>query len=418
MKGSIKELSNNLIDSLKSELKYAWEEITLLYELDEDHIQKDPDTICRFILDKTMRILQASKGFIILFDGVEKVFVKGIKKERIKSQGIRAGNGIIGRVIQNGSPIIINNKLELVEDAFLKTANLKVSSLLSVPLKVHDRVIGVMGIFDKALGEDFKVREQRLAFSIATQAAFAIEDVELNAKLNEELKKTKKQLIHSERLSLIGELSANVSHEVKNPLVIISINAKELIKKFSKDAPAIEHLNRIERQAKKAMMIIEGLLTFAREFPLEIKSVNVNDIIENSLILVEGQMTSSNIKLNKKLNPSLPDIQADPRQLEQVCLNIILNAIQSMPDGGELTISTLKNKKFIQIVFADTGCGILEENYNKIFEPFFTTKGEGSTGLGLAISHRIIKNHKGDIEFNSKVGEGTTFTIKLPLERR
>lgn len=406
MKGSIKELDNNLINSLKSELEYAWEEIDFFYKLDEDHIQKDPETICRFILDKVIEILQASKGFIILFDSSEKIFVKGIEEEKIKSQGIKDGHGIIGRVIQNGHPIIINDKDELVKDIFLKTLNIKIS-LLAVPLKAHDRIIGIMSIFDKTSGEEFRIREQRLASSIATQAAFAVD-----------LKKTKKQLVHSERLSLIGELSANVAHEVKNPLVTISINAKGLIKKFSKDDPAIERIARIERQANKAMRIIEGLLTFARKTSLEIKSVNVNDIIENSLILVDGQMTSSNIKIKRELSPSLPDIQGDSTQLGQVFLNIILNAIDAMPGEGELIISTSKNKKSVQIVFADTGCGIPEGNYNEIFKPFFTTKGERNTGLGLSISYGIIKKHGGDIKFNSKVGEGTTFTIKLPIKRR
>ncbi len=407
MKESIKELDNSLIDSLKSELEYDWEEIAVLYELDEDHIQKDPEAICNFILDKAIEILQVSKGFLILFDGVEKVFVRGIEAEKIKSDEIRKGNGIMGKVIQDGNPIIINNKDELVKDTFFKSMNHGISSLLSVPLKVHDRVIGIMSIFDKTSGEDFKMREERLVSSIATQAAFAIEDVRLTD-----------QLIHSERLSLIGKIGANIAHEVKNPLSVIFSNAEELLEEFSGDDSAIEPINSIKRQATKAMRIIAGLLTFAKRTPLEIELVNVNDIIENSLMLVESQRVNSNIKLNKNLDLRLPNIQGDVRQLEQVCLNIILNAIQSMRDGGELTISTSKDKNDVQIIFKDTGCGIAEKNRNKIFTPFFTTKGEGNTGLGLSITQGIIESHDGKIEVDSEVGQGTTFTIKLLIERR
>jgi len=231
------------------------------------------------------------------------------------------------------------------------------------------------------------------------------------------LEQAQAQLIRTEKLASIGQLAAGVAHEINNPLGTIMIYAHLLLKNFDKDDPKREDVELIISEANRAKEIVQGLLSFARETKLKPGPVNVNDLLEDVLGLVINQSLFHNIKIEKKIDDTLPTIVADETKLKQVFLNIILNAAQAMEGSGRLIITTTKDKKYIKIRIQDTGPGIPPEVIANLFSPFFTTKEKG-TGLGLAISYGIIERHKGKIDVETELGKGTIFTINLPLEAK
>ncbi len=236
-------------------------------------------------------------------------------------------------------------------------------------------------------------------------------------KKTKELRKAQDQLIQSEKLSVIGELVTGVAHEVRNPLATISLIVQHLESKYSDNYP-IEKLQAIQRNIDRIDKIVCGLLNFSHPLRSNFDYRNVNEIIERLEPILKHSLPE-NIKIIKKYDPKLPQSWFDSDCLEQVFLNLISNAIRAMKYGGELYITTSFNstQEGIIIRFEDTGVGIPEGNLKKIFKPFFTTYKEG-TGLGLSICQNIIKEHKGNISVESKLGKGTIFTIFLPLEKR
>lgn len=238
-------------------------------------------------------------------------------------------------------------------------------------------------------------------------------------KRDEELKKYAQQTIaEAERLAIIGQLAAGVAHEINNPLTGILLYCDLMMKNIPDDHPHKKNLIRINNEAQRCKTIVRGLLDFAREKKPEIKKASVNELIESTLKLLKTQAIFLNVKLHLILDDTLPQIDIDPGQIQQVLINIIMNGVEAMEGKGDLVIKSefSYDKKFVQISISDTGPGIPPEHIKKIFEPFFTTKGAShGVGLGLSISKRIIEDHKGTIEVFSEVGKGATFVIKLPV---
>lgn len=227
-----------------------------------------------------------------------------------------------------------------------------------------------------------------------------------------------KEIKKSKRLAMIGQLAAGVAHEINNPLGSILIYSNLLLEDLKENDPRKENLKKIVNQATRCKEIVKGLLDFARQSEPEMNLSNVNKIINEVLSLVENQATFQNIEIKKNLSDDIPDIMLDKTQIQQVFMNIILNASEAMNGEGKLEIETyMENDEYVVMKFSDTGCGISKEYIDKLFEPFFSTKEKGhGTGLGLAISYGIIKKHNGEIKVDSEVGKGSTFTIKLPVK--
>ena len=225
------------------------------------------------------------------------------------------------------------------------------------------------------------------------------------------------QLIRSEKLASLGELVAGIAHEINNPLTGI-LMFSSIMGKDPKLHPSLKaDLDTITRETERCAKIVRGLLDFSRETPPRKQSASIRELLETSLTLVANQSSFHNIVINTDYASSLPDVHVDPHQIEQVLVNILLNASHAMPDGGLLHITTGKVAEgpYIFINISDTGCGIPEEHLGRIFDPFFTTKEDKGTGLGLSVSYGIIESHQGTIEVQSSVGVGTTFSIKLPI---
>ena len=236
---------------------------------------------------------------------------------------------------------------------------------------------------------------------------------------DEQLKEyVKKKIMKSERLAMIGQLAAGVAHEINNPLGSILIYSHLLLEDLEEKDTQRENLEKIVNQATRCKEIVKGLLDFSRQTEPEMNQKDINKIVNDVLSLVERQVMFQNIKVTKKLSKSLPMVMLDEAQIQQVFMNIVLNAVEAIEGQGELIIETTSNGEFIETKFIDTGCGISEQNIEKLFEPFFSYKKKGhGIGLGLAISYGIIKKHNGEIIVKSEVGKGSSFTIRLPLNK-
>jgi two-component system NtrC family sensor kinase len=237
-----------------------------------------------------------------------------------------------------------------------------------------------------------------------------------------ELKRAQQQLVRSEKLSSLGRLAASIAHEINNPLAGILTYAKLLIRTF--DDPtgtdrarvsAVKQLKLVQRETERCTAIVRNLLDFARERPLDLKDVSVNQVIEEALVLVGNQARLSGIELVKSFG-DVPAVHADFGQLRQACLNLLINACDAMAGGGRLTLATRTLDGAVEIAVTDTGCGISKEHLSKVLDPFFTTKEKG-TGLGLSVVYGIVERHAGSIDISSEVGVGTTVTIRLPVAK-
>jgi len=232
---------------------------------------------------------------------------------------------------------------------------------------------------------------------------------------------TNLQIMKSERLATIGQLAAGVAHEINNPLGTIAIYAQMALDDLGKDNDSCrESLAVVMKQTNRAGRIVKDLLEYARQSEPEMRILNINDVLTQAIAIITHPAELQNIRLIADLASETPDIRGDSDKLQQVFVNIIVNALQAMPEGGELTVRTrmIEDSKFMEIEITDTGCGIPQEHLSKLFDPFFSTKRTGKgTGLGLSVALGIVEKHNGVIDVKSKIGEGSTFTIRLPGDK-
>lgn len=251
-------------------------------------------------------------------------------------------------------------------------------------------------------------------------AIIVTEDVTVRVSLGERLRR-------AERLKVVGEFAAGIAHEINNPIGIISACAEHLADKISKTVESSDEylrpLKAIEEEAARCSSIVRNLMVFSRHQELHLKATDVCRLVRDTLYLVESQAEESGvaIEVDEGRAQGIPAVQADEPQLKQVFLNLAVNAVQAMPRGGILRVRVDHERRergagHVAVRFADTGCGIPRENLEKIFTPFYTTRSSG-VGLGLAVSHGIVEAHGGTISVESKEGEGSTFTVRLPTMR-
>ncbi len=236
----------------------------------------------------------------------------------------------------------------------------------------------------------------------------------------DEKERTQKQLIQAEKLAALGIVAAGIAHEVKNPLAIIIQGVDYLKSSTGSDKILIDVVNRINNSAFRADSIIKGLLSFTRQMPIQTEQVEIKPVIEETLSFIEHQLKLKHIRLVKQFSTDLPKVTIDINQIKQVFLNILLNSIDAMREGGTITISaeamgSVPEERHLQIIFADTGCGIPADAIEKVFDPFYTTKDSSrSAGLGLSITKGIIDKHHGTVRIESEPDKGTRVIVELP----
>lgn len=239
-----------------------------------------------------------------------------------------------------------------------------------------------------------------------------------------QIKKDLAKLVHEDKMIALGKLVASSVHEINNPIAGIHTLAKLMLRTLDEGQLEAEELKEFRRyleliahESSRCGQIVSNLLSFSRQKDMERRPVDINDIIRSVILLCQHRMQLQNIVIHEKLDPKLPEITGDYNQIQQCIMNVIFNAMEAMPDGGKLTLSTSFKRKnrMIHIVISDIGCGIPEENLSIIFEPFFSTKEESQgVGLGLSVVYGIIREHQGSIYVESELGKGSTFTIRFP----
>jgi signal transduction histidine kinase len=286
--------------------------------------------------------------------------------------------------------------------------------VLDTSLSFRNHIAGILRIY---FAETRPVSDEERDFliSLADQCAIAIEKNRLI-----EAQKSKFDLLalQTEKLSALGRMAAGIAHEINNPLAGILLFSSNLFKKVPEEGPLKEGLGIIMRETQRCKFIIQELLEFARDKEPRKTAANIATIIQKSLNILENEFRLRHIRIEKDLAPDLPDSSVDPNQLEQVFVNLLLNAAQAIDANGTVTVRARMNpaRGELAVDIIDTGCGIPAEHLGQIFEPFFSTKKNGS-GLGLAVSFGIIKNHQGRLEVFSRPGQGAQFTVALPLAR-
>ena len=240
----------------------------------------------------------------------------------------------------------------------------------------------------------------------------------------DKLRESQEQLMQAEKLSSLGQMAASIAHEINNPLSGVLLYVELLTERITGNnitkMEVINYLSKMQAELVHSTRLVRNLLDFARQSPPMLSDVELNEVIDQAFDLIAHLIKLQHIQVVKELDPSLPRLTGDFDQLRQVCANLVLNAVQAMPEGGRLTLRTSTSSDGqLKLEVQDTGSGISPENMGKLFTPFFTTKGKGKgVGLGLAVSHGIIQRHRGRIDAQSKVGEGTTFTVYLPLRQK
>jgi signal transduction histidine kinase len=296
---------------------------------------------------------------------------------------------------------------------------------LLLPLVLDGRLTAVLTVGEKLSGEIYEADEIELLEALLQTAAVALKNAGLYADVQrqmQELRRAQDQLMQAAKLAAIGELAAGIAHEVNNPLMVIVGTATTLRRR--PELRAIwERLDAIEAQAGRATRLVRGLLDFARRRVRHPVELPIREPIERALTLVGDRLRVPALETIKLFDESDPTVCGDRDELTQVFINLITNAVDAMPHGGRLTVSTDVRRHeevaYLSARVADTGVGIPPEDRDKIFESFFTTKPEGKgTGLGLAVTLEIVKTHEGTIEVDSAVGKGTTMIVNLPLARR
>ncbi|MBI2495236.1 MAG: GAF domain-containing protein, partial [Candidatus Omnitrophica bacterium] len=290
----------------------------------------------------------------------------------------------------------------------------KLEARLIVPSFSNDRLLAFLVLGAKRFGELYTADDIALFSALANQAALAIE----NALFFEELRATEAYMIQSEKLASLGQLASGMAHEIHNPLTIISGEAQLYLERFKGQDPKVDEVLRsIIEECQRAADITRRILRFAKPSPADLAPVNLKTTIEETLALGGYQVRMDRFNCTVSVPDDLPKVRGSQNQLQEVLLNLILNACQAMGEnGGALTISASAHNSEVILTVKDTGPGIPAKALTKVFDPFYTTKPTG-TGLGLFVSQRIIQAHGGTIQLESAEGKGTCFTIRLPVWR-
>jgi len=295
---------------------------------------------------------------------------------------------------------------------------------IAVPIFSREDIIGLLFAANRT-PRPFSEKDQAILTTLANYAAIAMENArlyeqvtrhaaELEQKVEERtraLKEAQEELVKKERLAVLGQLAGGVGHELRNPLGVIKNSIYYLTLRLQDAEEKVKrHLSIMEREIRTANKITTDLLDFARSKEPSRMSTDLNKLVEEVFVQypVEPQIT-----LRTELDPGVPPVMIDKEQIQQVFLNLIVNAVQAMPQGGQLAVKTSVQRGFVVVSFTDTGSGIPEENLAKIFQPLFTTKAKG-IGLGLAVSKSLVEANNGEITVESQRGRGTTFHVKFP----
>lgn len=393
--------------------------------------QLDPSVVRAQAIDAVRTLLDCEASSLIRrgTDGsLSFAVATGAAGAAVTQMTLGRGEGVAGWVVEEGRSVVSN---DLAADPrhsrrVDQQAGFASRSLVCVPLTIKGRILGALQAVNGS--EPFDETDVTLLELLGQHVVTAMENARLYGELRESLVQLKAQqdaLVQSEKLSAMGLLAAGVAHEIRSPLTAISGYA-QLLKRRGVAGDMGDRLETIERSVEAINKIVNGLLDFAKKDETCWEPVNVNDVVEQALVLAEHTLSRfKKVRVERRFAPELPPVEADARQLQQVFINLIINAAEAMPSGGVLTITTTLDRRDdvppeeaiprVEAAFGDTGVGIPELSRSHIFEPFFTEGKKSGTGLGLSICKSIMKKHRGEISFRCPDEGGTVFLVHLPV---
>lgn len=371
-------------------------------------------------LKEIMSVINAECGSLFLFDSGNKELVLNsfYNRGNIQLQGLRQkiGEGIAGKVIDIKVPILvkdINTDSRFKRNGF---THYKTNSFISIPLYTSKGLLGIVNLADKSSGGPFTEKDLEVAVTISRYVCLTVDSFNNAAGLKEEKENLNKQKSLLEKYASVGKLAAGVVHEINNPLDGVIRYANILLQQLENNSVAREYLLEVKKGLNRIANITKSLLEFSHWVNLNASSIkkytDLHKLIDESLDVLRERI-NGNIQLEKRYKENLPHIL--DIGLSHVFINVIKNALDAMPSGGRLKISTEINDSMVEISFKDTGLGITDDIRERIFEPFFTTKSiDRGAGLGLAICNEIISKYEGRIEVQSLAGNGSKFTVLIP----
>jgi signal transduction histidine kinase len=420
--------------SLNSQLHQQRDLLQALYDV-SNHLATslDLEWVLSRVLDLSITATEAHGGSVFLLPSAGADMPHVLRRDLTSPEADR----VIGMVVDRGLAgwVVRNKKGAIVSDtsldprwfSFSDEPNLS-GSVLAVPLMADGQVLGVLTLEHPRTAR-FQERHLILITAITHQASAAVEKARLYNELSamaeileerveertRELKETQAQLLHAEKLAALGELAAGVAHEINNPLHVLQAYVDYMASRVPEDDPVQEMLEPMRTSLESIAHLTAQLRDFSRPAMGERKPLYINNVLGRVLKLASKELMHSKVEVRETLASDLPPIVGDTRQLEQVFLNLMLNARDAMPGGGKLSVKTYSDPKDVYVCFVDTGVGIPTDQLTRIFEPYFTTKEDRGTGLGLAICQRVLSQHGGRISAESELGKGAVFTIQLPV---
>jgi len=388
-------------------------------------------------IDLIIGVLQVgSVRVYFLAEGGEHLYLaaaRGLSREFVENPLVQRralGEGLLGDVALRGETVIAEDTSQvgaLYREAVQKEG---LQSVAYIPLRSKGRTVGVLSA-SSHFSEKFSSQQIEFLTSIGNQIGMAVENANLYEKTRkalEDVSAAQEQVMRTEKLASLGKLAATIAHEINNPIAVVLTYIRLMLKLIGRQhftPERLEDINRylatMEAETSRCGEIVKNLLAFARQSHIDMKANSIRKIIDRTLPLVSHDLELRGIRLVKKLEEHIPDVQCDFKQIQQVVLNVLSNAAEAMTEGGALILQVCRAAKedYVEMIVTDTGCGIPPENMKDIFEPFFTTKEQGKgVGLGLAVVYGIVARHHGTVEVESPpVGEesGSRFRIRLPI---
>jgi signal transduction histidine kinase len=330
--------------------------------------------------------------------------------------------GIFNWIVSYGTPLLIQDAQADFRLDAAQMRSLGIRSLIAIPLWSSNTMMAILSVVNKKGGDVFDKQDLRLFTVFSNLAGAALQNAFLYADLKHkinELSSTQQQLVHSSKMAAIGELAANVAHEINNPLTSVLGYTSHLLKTLQVPEESRQKLRMMEQETLRVRKIIRNLLDFSRQRVSRMQPGDLLLPLRETVSLLRGAADAAAVRIIEVYPESPVIVSMDHDEVKQVFINLMNNALHAMPMGGELKVRVDAGRDAERgVEFSDTGHGIPGEHLGKIFEPFFSTKGNGDgTGLGLSISYRIIQNHGGRIEVESEVGRGSLFRVILPLPK-
>ncbi|MBA3469076.1 MAG: response regulator [Herpetosiphonaceae bacterium] len=396
-------------EGLLSQLQGQVRQLTVLHRVGKAvTAQLESVNLLERIVEAAVFLSNADEGFVQLLDGKELTLraAHNISAIHLRELNKHADHDLATQTLKTNKPVRLNAE----RDGIRVQANYLAQAVLMVPLLVGTEALGVLTVAATTHRGTFDENDERLLLMLADYASIALH----NARTYNALRETQGRLVEAEKLAGMGRMAASLAHEINNPLAIIRSGLELVAQQHLPETPLGDLVTGLDEEVARIARLLHTLVHFYQPTNDGVPP-DLNHLIISLMHITKPQLDRANIKLYQELATDLPPPAISSDACKQVLINLVRNAIDAMPEGGNITIRSAHHRGQIYLSVADTGTGILPEHRERIFEPFFSTKGVTGTGLGLAVVYGILQQAGGIITVDSTMGEGSTFTIRLPI---